>query len=213
MKITIITDDFRSWFIPFGNELMILLSEKGHDVIYVHNKNNIEQGDICFILSCISIMNDGYLALNKNNIIVHASDLPKGKGFSPMQWQVLEGKDDIVLTMFEANKEFDAGPVYFKRKLHLKGTELYLEMREKLGSLMIEMCLTYVENIEKMVPQEQTGNETFYHRRTTKDDELDIKKTIEEQFNHFRIADNENHPLHFKYKNQKYILKIYSSEN
>ncbi|MEO6694986.1 MAG: methionyl-tRNA formyltransferase [Ignavibacteria bacterium] len=213
MKITIITDDLKSWFIPYGNELMILLSEKGHDVTYVHNKNDIERGDICFILSCISIMNEGYLAMNKNNIVVHASDLPRGKGFSPMQWQVLEGRDEIVLTLFEARKEFDAGPFYFKKVLKLNGTELYIEMREKLGTIMIAMCTSFIEDIDKLNPTEQTGNETFYHRRTTKDDELDIKKSIEEQFNHFRIADNDNHPLHFKYKNRNYILKIYSTDN
>lgn len=213
MKITIITDDLKSWFIPFGNELLILLSEKGHEVTYVHNKSDIEKSDICFILSCISIMNDGYLAMSKHNIVVHASDLPQGKGFSPMQWQVLEGRSDIVLTMFEAQKEFDAGPVYFKRTLHLEGNELYIEMREKLGSMMVEMCDQYIQHMNELTPDEQSGKETFYHRRTVKDDELDIKKTLEEQFNHFRIADNENHPLYFKYKNRKYILKIYSGDN
>ena len=36
--------------------------------------------------------------MNKNNIVVHASDLPKGRGFSPMSWQILEGKNKIKLS-------------------------------------------------------------------------------------------------------------------
>jgi hypothetical protein len=41
--------------------------------------------------------------------------------------------------------------------------------------------------------------------------EIDSIKTIEEQFNHFRIADNENHPLWFELNGRKYFLKIYNN--
>lgn len=212
MKITIITDDLKSWFIPYGNELKKILISKGHEVKYINDKMQIESGDLCLIMSCLKIIKDGYLQLNKNNIVVHASDLPEGKGFSPMQWQILEGRDEITITLFEAVKEFDAGPYYLKEKLKFTGNELYKEMREKLGEKMIDMCLKFIENIKTIKPVEQTGKETFYQRRTEKDDELYIKKTIEEQFRHFRIADNENHPLYFKYKDTKYFLKIYKAE-
>ena len=212
MKITIITDDLKSWFIPYGNELKKILISKAQEVKYVNDKMQIESGDLCLILSCLKIIKDGYLQLNKNNIVVHASDLPEGKGFSPMQWQILEGRDEITITLFEAVKEFDAGPYYLKKKLKFAGNELYIEMREKLGEKMIDMCLNFIDNINSIKPTEQTGQETFYLRRTEKDDELDVKKTIEEQFRHFRIADNENHPLYFIYKDTKYFLKIYKAE-
>lgn len=80
-------------------------------------KKEICKGDICFIISCIIIIDEIYLKLNKNNLVVHSSDLPSGKGFTPMQWQILEGKNDIMVTLFEADKEVDAGPYYLKSKL------------------------------------------------------------------------------------------------
>ncbi|MCY7363515.1 MAG: methionyl-tRNA formyltransferase [Ignavibacteria bacterium] len=213
MKITIITDDIKSWFIPYGKELEKILKSRGHEVKYINNKMDIESGDLCLIMSCLRILNDSYLELNKNNIVVHASDLPAGKGFSPMQCHVLEGNDEIMITLFEAVKEFDAGPYYLKEKLQFNGTELYYEMREKLGEKMIGMCLEYIDNIKTIVPVNQEGTETFYERRTVKHDELDIKKSIEDQINHFRVADNVNHPVYFNYKNTKYILKIYKAED
>ena len=49
------------------------------------------------------------LALHKNNLVIHASDLPQGKGWSPMPWQIAEGRNDIVFTLFEAVAGVDAG--------------------------------------------------------------------------------------------------------
>jgi len=192
MKITILTDNKKSWFIPFGDKLKKELEYLGHQVIYVFDKNNIEQGDICFLLSCTQIVEERYLKKNNHNIVVHASDLPHGKGFSPMQWQILEGKDEIVLTLFEVVKEVDAGPYYLKEKLSFDGTELYIELREKLAEKIIQMCIQYIENINHLKAMSQVGEESFYPRRKEKDDEIAINKSIKGQFNHFRIADNEN---------------------
>ena len=48
-------------------------------------------GDICILLSC-ELLDKEQLALHKHNLVVHESDLPKGQGWSPMTWQILEGK-------------------------------------------------------------------------------------------------------------------------
>ena len=176
---------------------------------YVFNKSEIKEGDVCFLLSCSRIIQEEYLQKNIYNIVVHASDLPQGKGFSPLQWQILEGKDEIVLTLFEVVKEVDAGPYYFKDKITFTGTELYEELRLILAEKIIEMCLYFIENKDTLKPTVQKGEESFYKRRTEKDDEIDPNITINEQFNHFRIADNENYPLFFWSRGEKYFIKIY----
>lgn len=209
MIMTIITDNINSWFLPFGKKLQKKLQRKKHRVFYVTDKREIKKGDVCFILSCSKIIEEKYLKLNKNNIVVHASDLPKGKGFSPLQWQIFNGNNEIVLTLFEAVKEIDAGSYYIKRKLFLKNTDLLYEMREKMGNLIVNMCMEYIEKRENLKPIKQSGKESFYRKRKRKDDEIDINKTIKEQFNHFRIADNERFPLYFIYLGGKYILKVY----
>ena len=61
-----------------------------------------------------------------------------------------------------------------------------------------------------MKGKSQRGEETFYKKRTPKDSELDINKTIKEQFNLLRIVDNEKYPAFFKFKNKIYTLKIES---
>jgi len=213
MKIQILTDNIKSWFIPYGHILKNKLEELNHQVSYVFNKTDLVNGDICFLLSCTRIIENEYLKLNKHNIVVHASDLPYGKGFSPIQWQILQGKDEIILTLIEAVEKCDAGPYYLKSNIVFDGTELYIELREKIAENIILMCVKYILNIDKLKPINQTGEESIFRRRTIKDDEIDIDKTIAQQFNHFRIADNDNFPLYFHYRGCTYLLKVYKQNN
>lgn len=141
-----------------------------------------------------------FLDKNKNNIVVHASDLPNGKGFSPLQWQKHYP--------FNADELVDNGDYYIKDSVNYEGHELHDELREKLAFKIIDMCISYVENKKSLLPHKQDGTESFYKKRTLKDDELDVNKSINDLFNHFRIADNENYPLYFIKDNQEYILKI-----
>lgn len=212
MKITILTDNKRSWFIPFGNKLLQKFIAEGNDAEYIFDKNEIKEGDICFLLSCEKILDKKSLEKNKRNIVVHASDLPAGKGFSPLQWQILEGKNEITVTLMEASEEVDSGGIYFKRKLTYDGSELYDELREKLGRIIVDMCNEYAGGYKDYEPQPMTGRVSNYRKRNRADDEIDAYKTIATQFNHFRIADNEKHPLYFKYRNNTYILKIYKKK-
>ena len=212
MKITVLTDSCESWFVPFGRALVDALQVE-HDVSYVHSAEQIRAGDICFLLSCIRLLPHECLARNENNIVVHASDLPRGKGFSPLQWQILSGENDITLTLFEATEGADNGPAYFKRTVHFDGHELLGELRHSLGQAINAMCIDYVQKRATLVAIPQTGRETIYRRRSRKDDELDSSKSLRELFNQFRIADNDHHPLFFQHLGHRYLLKVYKDQS
>ena len=98
MKITILTDNPNSWIIPYVEDLKKKLSK--HDVLHIFDKKGIRKGDILFLLSCEKIVTQDYLRLNTNNIVVHPSPLPNYKGWSPMAYQILEGAQEIVVSLF-----------------------------------------------------------------------------------------------------------------
>lgn len=211
LNIQILTDK-TSWMNTYNLILYNKLAESGHQVELIHSKSELKHGDTAFLLSCFELISQQYLDLHKHNIVVHASDLPKGKGWSPTSWQILEGKNEIPITLFEAVEAMDAGDYYIKDKLVLDGYELVDEWQNKLGIKIVEMCLNFIKNYNHALPQKQTGDETIYPRRRPKDSELDINKTIEEQFNLLRIVDNEKYPAFFNINGKEYILKIYPRE-
>ena len=209
LSITILTDE-SSWMNRYNKKLASFLNEAGHDVKLIRSRSELVKGAVAFFLSCFEIVGKKFLVLNKHNIVVHASALPKGKGWSPMTWQILDGKNEIPLTLFEATEKVDAGDIYIRDIIKLNGSELINEWREKLGEKIIGMCLLFIEKLMKneLNKEAQNDNGTFYSRRSPEDSRIDPEKTISEQFNLFRVVDNDFYPAFFDYKGCRYSLKI-----
>ena len=207
MKITILTDNPNSWILPYVEDLKKELSQL-HDIEHVFKTSDIIGGDIMLVLSCEKLLKIEYLKLHKSNVVVHPSKVPLGKGWSPLAWQVLEGLDNIPVSLFEAVEAVDAGDVYIVDYINLDGHELNDEIKHQQGLLTMKMVKKYIDEFESMVGVPQSGEETFYPRRRQKENEMDVNKTIAEQFNLLRVVDNERYPAHFYLKGEKYILKI-----
>lgn len=212
-KISICTDK-ESWINSSVCLMVLDLLLQGHSVSWVHDANDISSGDICFYLSYGSIVSDGILKKNNNNLVVHESALPAGKGWSPLTWQVIEGKSEIPVTLFEAADKVDSGEVYLQAIISLDGFELVSDLRKKQAETTIELCLEFLSNYPGIVEQgrSQIGNESFYPRRHPKDSELDVNKTLIENFNLLRVVDNQKYPAWFKINGKKYKLSIQSFE-
>lgn len=214
MNIQILVDDEKSWFVKYAKKLQEIISLK-HYCTLIYSKLDILNGDILFILGCKKILSKKYLKKNKYNIVVHESLLPEGKGWSPVTWQVIENKNIIPVTLFDATEEVDSGDIYFIDNIVLDGSELIEEIREKQAEVKINLCIKFIENINNLKKIITNTKPSFYNRRTKKDSLIDINKSIKEQFNILRVCDNELYPAYFIYNNCKYLIKIekeYSNE-
>lgn len=205
MKIAILTSK-NQWFIPYAEQLSRKI---GNAKLFFDDQEIKDTFDILFILSYHKIIKQNTLKKNRHNVVVHASDLPKGKGWAPMFWQILEGKNEIPFTMFEATEGVDSGDIYMKSVLKLSGYELNEELRRKQAEHIMQMCLEFIENYNRYKnPMPQKGEESFYPKRSPQDSRLNIDQTIREQFNLFRIVDNEAYPAFFEIDGHRYIIKI-----
>mgnify|MGYP001607219124 CR=1 FL=1 len=206
MKIQLLVDNPKSWFMPYANELESELKRLGYDVFIIEQHDSIEEGDILVLLSCGKICKN--LHLNKHNIVVHDSNLPNGRGWSPATWLILDGQNDITVTLFEAQPTVDSGRIYYQDQLHLNGTELIDEWQYKSAQIIKRLVHKFIENYPNNIGIEQQGEPTYYSKRTPKDSELDLNKTLDEQFNLLRVCDNKQYPSYFIKNGIKYILKI-----
>lgn len=213
MKINIIIDNPNNWFARKKDNLIKSLQKNGHDCFFYNDHKLIQKNsDISFFLGCEKIIAKNIRIKSKYNIVIHASDLPKGKGMSPTTWQILENKKRIPVTLFEVADGFDTGDYYLKDSFLLDGDELINEWQEKLYKCMKKMILKFVKIHDQLRPTKQIGKSTFYKRRNKNDSELNINKSIKSQFNLLRVVDNNNYPAYFHYKNNKYVIKIYKEK-
>lgn len=209
MKIQILCDNINSWIIPYAKELLDEIISLGHDTQLLHDSESVTEGDILIMLSCENIFKK--LHLNKNNLVVHESALPKGKGWSPLTWQVIEGKKEIPITLFEATSKVDAGHIYGQEVIKLDGTELVDDLRKKQGDATKKLIIDFVKNYPNVIGVPQEGEESFYPRRGPDDSKLDLNKTLTEQFNLLRVCDNDRYPAWFEKDGSKYIIKIFKA--
>lgn len=204
MKIAILTSP-NQWFIPYAKDF----SQKQNIPLFLSPKK-IKDFDIVFILSYHKILDKSFLKQNKHNLVIHGSNLPQGKGWAPLFHQVLEGKNEICFSLFEADEKVDAGVIYLQKILYLNGLELYEELREKQALMYFELCLEFLKLYPNLEAKKQEGKESFYPKRSPKDSELSIQKSLGEQFNLLRICSNDEFPAFFYKNGKKFILKIYT---
>ncbi len=209
MNISIVSDA-NSWMNGHIPSFIKILEQEGHVITWVHTTDEIPDGELAFYLGCGQIVPQAILQRNRHNLVVHESALPKGKGWSPLTWQILEGVNDVPVTLFEASEHVDSGTVYLRDAMHFAGTELIDELREVQARTSMRVCLEFVRSYPGIVAQgvKQQGESTFHARRKPVDSRLDPDRTIREQFNLLRVVDNERYPAFFKLLGETYIVRI-----
>lgn len=209
MHICIVFDE-DSWIFPFVLDLEIKLKKLGHFVTILNTFDSTNCYDIVFLLSYSKIVPEDLLRLNKNNIVVHESALPNGKGWSPLTWQILDGKNEIPITLFEASSVIDSGNIYIQDVIRFNGSELIDELHNKQGNATVSLCIEFVSKYTFYIEhaKHQKGDSSYYRKRIPADSELDINDTIKNQFNLLRVVDNKRYPAFFLYEGERFYLYI-----
>jgi methionyl-tRNA formyltransferase len=206
-RVCVVIDN-PSWILPHGQKLVEQLQTQGDTVRLCRSHEEINKGEVAFYLGCVKITPPDILARNRRNLAVHESALPKGRGFSPLTWQILEGKNTIPVCLLEAVQDVDAGPVIYRDELLFEGHELIDEMRDALGDMTVSQCLRFMSEPSPPPGHPQSGEPTHYDRRNPEDSRLDTDKTLGEQFNLLRVVDNEKYPAFFKHGGKRYKFTI-----
>ncbi len=126
----------------------------------------------------------------------HCSDLPKFRGGSPVQNQILMGLQKTKLTAFKVNNKLDTGDYCFKRNLSLKGSGSEIFKRLEKNAIYIIKMLSKKKFIKFY---KQKGLPTYYKRRLEKKSFMryyEFKK-LENIFNFIRMLDAEGYPKAF----------------
>ena len=209
MRISVCSDA-DSWVNGCVAQMIADWLQAGHAVTWTRDAGNLREGDICFFLSYGRIVNAATLALHKNNLVVHASDLPRGRGWSPLTWQILEGCRRIPVTLFEAAESVDSGPIYAQTWLETSGLELIDELRAGLCRATEELCEAFVAEYPASAARgrPQRGKPTFYARRRPRDSRIDIDTPLRDHINLLRTADPDRYPVWFELDETRFALRI-----
>ena len=126
-------------------------------------------------------------------VIFHMTDLPYGRGGSPLQNLIIKGHQETMLSAIKCVKELDAGPIYYKEKLSLQGSAEEILMR---ASVLVESIIRKIIS-KQPVPTEQVGEVVNFKRRTPTQSDWSDVETLDEVFDRIRMLDAEGYPHAF----------------
>lgn len=126
-------------------------------------------------------------------IVFHMTDLPFGRGGSPLQNLIVRGKEKTKISALKVENGLDTGPVYLKKDLMLYGTAKEIFIR---SSAIVEKMI--IEIISKnLQPLEQKGKVTEFKRRKPKDGDISELSDLHEIYDYIRMLDCEGYPPAF----------------
>jgi len=123
----------------------------------------------------------------KGALNVHPSLLPKYRGASPIESQILENEKEVGVTIMKMDEKMDRGPLLAQRKYSIfnfqfsKASELRRILAHEGGKLLAEVMPKWVAGEIKAVPQDET-NVTYTKKFVKADGLIDL---IGDQFQNF----------------------------
>lgn len=126
-------------------------------------------------------------------VIFHMTDLPFGRGGSPLQNLIARGLYETKISALRCVEEMDAGPIYLKKPFSLYGSaeEIFLRASGVIEDMIVEI----LEKLPGPVPQE--GAPTVFKRRKPEESNLSAVQSLEQIFDLIRMLDAEGYPNAF----------------
>lgn len=126
-------------------------------------------------------------------VIFHMTDLPYGRGGSPLQNLIVRGIYRTKISALRCVRELDAGPIYLKRDLQLEGSA------EDIFRCAAQTIAEMIEHLVacEPVPVEQTGAVVTFARRKPEQSNMAPLSDLDKVYDHIRMLDAEGYPHGF----------------
>ncbi|MBS4047996.1 MAG: methionyl-tRNA formyltransferase [Alphaproteobacteria bacterium] len=140
-------------------------------------------------------------------VCFHMTDLPYGRGGSPLQNLIQRGHKTTMLSALRMTASVDAGPIYLKQQLDLSGRAQ--DIYERASRLAFNMIETII--LTEPAPREQQGEPTLFRRRTPSESTLPTDGDLETLFDHIRMLDAADYP-HAFIEHGKYRIEFTNAD-
>ena len=125
-----------------------------------------------------------------------AEPLPKGRGRSPINWSLIEGRRRFLAHMLKYSKGVDAGMIVDVQEFDINPFDicetLHFKSRIAMNRLLKQHLPALLSNTAKLIPQPTNVEPTYYPKRTPQDGLIDWNKSTEEIYNLVRAV---THPF------------------
>ena len=178
------------------------------DVRILRDVRELAGGDFLFLVSCQQLVRKPARDAYRYCLVLHASALPEGRGMSPHIWELLEGREQLTVSLLNAEDPVDSGAIWNQSSFLVARTALADEINQQLFDAEVGLMAWALNHCETTQPLPQQGTSTTYRRRTPADSEIDATRPLADYFDLLRVSDAARFPAYFVYRGQKYRIRI-----
>ena len=131
--------------------------------------------------------------INYECIVFHMTDLPYGRGGSPLQNLIVRGHKETKISALKVEDGIDTGFIYLKKTLQLNGTAHEILLRS--SAIIEEMIFEILNDDLKPVPQ--VGIVEIFKRRKPEESNIAHLENLEQVYDYIRMLDGEGYPNAF----------------
>ena len=131
---------------------------------------------------------------NFNCVIFHMTDLPFGRGGSPLQNLLERGIYHTKISAIKCVKEFDAGDIYLKKDFDISYGSAQ-EIYQRAGSIVSDMIDEII--LTNPVPLPQKGKVVSFKRRKPEQSNIIDLQDLNKIYDYIRMLDAEGYPKAF----------------
>jgi methionyl-tRNA formyltransferase len=126
-------------------------------------------------------------------VIFHMTDLPFGRGGSPLQNLIANHIYHTQLSAIRCDEEIDSGPIYLKKPLSLEGKAQ--DIYKKATLLIEEMIIEIIQH--QLTPKPQEGEVVVFSRRTPEQSDINQLTELNTVYDYIRMLDADGYPKAF----------------
>ena len=149
---------------------------------------------------------DASIYENFKCVVFHMTDLPYGRGGSPLQNLIVRGMKETKISAIKMEKELDSGDIYLKEYLSLEGSAREIFGRAAL--VIVKMMKEIIKTDPNPIPQ--SGEVVYFKRRNPSQSNIDGLSSLEEVYDHIRMLDADGYPPAFL-ETDAYRVEFYSA--
>ena len=130
---------------------------------------------------------------NFNCIVFHMTDLPYGRGGSPLQNLIVRGQKHTMISAIKVTTGLDTGDIYLKRPLDLYGTaeEIFIRASKVIREMIVDIISLTPD------PKAQSGEITVFKRRIPDEGNILGLTDLEQVYDFIRMLDCKGYPHAF----------------
>jgi len=128
---------------------------------------------------------------------LHTGLLPEGRGYHPLNWAIIWGKEYTGITIHKIVDSFDAGDICLQQTMPIFKTDTIRTLRERVDDNVGSVVRAFFASPEKWMSEARKQNQaqvSYAPKRRPEDSELNLDAQTHEIYNLFRSCDPDEYP-------------------